>query len=174
MIEKMRRGLKGLRGRILLRRGNQGKKTKIIARASQIIRSDIFTFAKEGVALWVVLFAAAQAVISGGRYSGDIYVVLTQVVLLIFVFALLEERQPSRSIKRAIKRGVTAFAVFAVLQFLVVNLLLEKNSLAIYRFWGEWTLSALVLLFPLLAISASQYASRLKVKIGDLGKAKPV
>jgi hypothetical protein len=105
----------------------------------------------EGLIIWAVVFVVAEIIISGGRHPGNIYLLATSLIIILFISLYSSVKRPVKDIKKSLLRGLLAALVFAILDFLVINLLLEKNNLQIYRSWQSYVQYALVFLVPVVA-----------------------
>lgn len=87
--------------------------------------------------VWAIVFVIATILISGGRYEKDVYLGVIETIFIFLIWLMVVFRKKT-SMRGLIVETVSAAVVLAVLDFLVRNLLLEKNSFSIYKFWGTY------------------------------------
>ena len=101
---------------------------------------------------YLIYFIFTEIVISGGRFERDLYLWIVIFVLTVIVEGAFIMGQNIKSLKEAILAGVPFVVVFIALDYGIVNWLLEKNSLSIFKNWETITLYALALLIPTLKL----------------------
>jgi len=87
--------------------------------------------------VWVIVFIIETILISGGRYEKNLYLGIVSVLFTLVIWLMIVFRQKA-DFSGLIFKTIVAVAVLAVLDFLVKNLLLDKNNLAIYKFWATY------------------------------------
>jgi len=104
----------------------------------------------EGAVIFLVYFIISEILISGGLYANNIYLEIVTLIIVISLTAFfLAKKLPGDRIS-AIKRGFANLTSFAILDFLLSNLLLNDNSGSIYKYWGTLTTYAVILVLPFL------------------------
>ena len=103
----------------------------------------------ETIVIWVIVFVINEVIISGGRHSQNYYLFSFNIFALLMLFGYANIRRASGQINEALKRAGVAVLVFAVLDFLIINLLLEKNNLSIYKAWQTYVAYAAIILTTL-------------------------
>ena len=98
--------------------------------------------------IYLAYFILAEIIISGGRYERDIYLWVVIFVLTLIMETSFVWPQKISDFKQAIITGLWYAVPIIVLDYLIVNLLLEKNSLSIFKNWETITLYALTLAIP--------------------------
>lgn len=126
---------------------------------------NVLPFAKEGAIIWVVNFIISEILISGGRYEKNAYVGVLYLIFAVALILMFNLKKPVDNFIKTLYRGASALITYAILDYLVVAWLLEKNSFAMYRFWGLITTYAVVLVLPILIYLAKNYISSRKVKL---------
>jgi len=119
--------------------------------------SNIFRFIMDGIIMWAVIFVLGEIVISGGRNERDIYLYATLLIITLAMLIFRWIRLKTDGIAANIVRGISTVVPFFLLDYLVINLLLEKNSYSIYRFWGFYAIYGVTLLFPVAASLVQGY-----------------
>ena len=123
-------------------------KEKIKGISSKPIVSSILKNAYWGLLIFLILFVIGQIVISGGKSERDPYFVILMVIFLIAGQVFIISRDYYSSIKTTLPSAVTITVVIALLDFLIVNLWLEKNNLAIYKYWPMYFIYLTALITP--------------------------
>lgn len=99
--------------------------------------------------IYLAYFVFAQVVISGGRYERDIYLWTVIFVLVVVIEALLLKSMKLSNFKQALAVGLWYALPVVILDYLIVNLILSKNSLSIFKNWETVTLYLIILLIPM-------------------------
>jgi len=99
--------------------------------------------------IYLAYFILAEVVISGGRYERDIYLWIVIFVLVVIMETSFVWSTKISNFKQAVVVGLWYAIPVIVLDYLITNLLLEKNSLNIFKSWETITLYALTLIIPL-------------------------
>jgi len=87
--------------------------------------------------VWLIVFVVDTVLISGGRYEKNLYLGIVSVLFTFVIWLMIVFHQRTDS-RRLIVKTIVAVLTLAVLDFLVRNLLLEKNNLVIYKFWATY------------------------------------
>jgi len=112
--------------------------------------------------IYLIVFVIAEIMISGGLYEKGLIFGLVNAFLVLVLALAWQYRRRLGSLKDQIIRGVVMMVVYAVLDFLLVNLLLERFNNVIYSYWGTYAAYAIVLLVPILYLLAPRYIKRIK------------
>lgn len=134
--------------------GGITKKSKLVLAKSG---KNIFPFILNGVMMWFVVFVLAEVIISGGRYEKDLYLFITLLIVTLAMLVCAWIKRKTDGVISSIVRGFATALPFALLDYLAVNLLLEKNSYSIYKFWGYYAIYGLILIFPITAFLIERY-----------------
>lgn len=102
----------------------------------------------EGLVIYLAYFIISEIMISGGRYEQDIYLEIVSLIIVISVTLYFIVRRKDLDQVKAINEGFGNLMVFAILDFLMKNLLLDANSGQIYKYWGTLVIYAVVLITP--------------------------
>ena len=93
----------------------------------------ILGFLLEGLLIWLTLFVVNEIIISGGRYEKNIYLLVINLILTVFLIIIIGLRRKSKNSIEVLKRGVIYLISNFVLDFLIVNLILQANSLSLFK-----------------------------------------
>lgn len=105
---------------------------------------------KQGAIIYLTYFIITEILISGGRSQYDLYLEIVSLIIIISLSAYFTiKRVPQNNIE-SIKKGFSNLLVFAILDFLAVNLLLESNSGLMYQYWGTLANYTAILAVPYL------------------------
>lgn len=102
--------------------------------------------------IYLLYFVFAETIISGGRYERDIYLWAIIFLLVGALEVMFTLKNKMADIKDAIKTGLWFALPIVALDYLIVNLLLEKNSLSIFKNWENITLYAITLVLPIIVL----------------------
>lgn len=125
---------------------------------------NVLPFAAEGAIFWVVSFIISEILISGGRYEKNAYVGILNLIFAVALILMFNLKKPVSNLIATVYRGGFALITYAILDYLVVAWLLEKNSFAMYRFWGLIATYATILALPAIIYLTKNYLSSRKVK----------
>lgn len=117
----------------------------------------IFNYKVEGAIIWLVYFIVSEILISGGRYERDTYTYVAAIIFVLTTIITILVRKKTTDIKDAITRGVIWLVVVVVLDYLIVNWLLQGNQLVIFKSWGPLTVYGLTLVSPLAQVVINRY-----------------
>ncbi len=126
-----------------------------LAKGSLVLQRErttkILNSAKRALLIWIAVFLISEIAISGGRYEFNFYLTVIQliIILTILIYFISRSKTKPKSFKDALFVGLSLAISFAVLDFLIINLLLEKNSLLIYKNWGTYAQYALLIIVPM-------------------------
>ncbi|MDH4358619.1 MAG: hypothetical protein OEV37_01560 [Candidatus Berkelbacteria bacterium] len=130
-----------------------------LARGSDYLKRDkmalVLDLAKKAFFIWVAVFIISEIAISGGRYEFNIYLTIVQLVIIltVLIYFMSVSKLKTKSLKENLIWGLGLAVWFAILDFLIINLLLEKNSLSIYKNWETYIAYGLLLLIPVFRYS---------------------
>jgi len=113
----------------------------------------------EGLEIWIINFVLLETVISGGRNEKNLYVFILSIGIAFFIILFVNLKKKVDTLKIALFRGLSATIAYALMDYLVINLILEKNSYGIYRSWGYFATYATILLLPAIIKLASNFMS---------------
>jgi len=105
---------------------------------------------KQGAIIYLVYFVITEILISGGRSQQNLYLEIVSLIIIISLSTYFAIRRFPQSDTEAIKEGFGNLLVFAFLDFLAVNLLLESNSGLLYQYWGTLANYGAILVVPYL------------------------
>ena len=132
--------------------------TDTFAKGSAYLRQDravqILDWAQKALFIWIIVFIISEIAISGGRYEFNPYLTAVQLVIILAtsVYFISRLKTKPKTLKDTLFVGLSLAVSFAILDFLVINLVLEKNTLAIYRHWGTYAQYILLILIPLVQL----------------------
>lgn len=92
----------------------------------------------ETIIIWLIIFIVDEIIISGGRHSQNYFLFTLNIIAILLLFGYASIRRTTPKFADALKRAEVAVLVYAVLDFLIINLLLEKNNLFIYKSWQTY------------------------------------
>jgi hypothetical protein len=84
---------------------------------------------------YLIVFILDQILISGGMSEINVYFIIASCLFLIASQILLIRNKFYTDMKSTIISAATFLLVFALLDYLVINLWLENNNLELYKFW---------------------------------------
>jgi len=108
----------------------------------------VLTPVSKSLLIYLAYFILAEIVISGGRYERDIYLWIVIFVLVIMMETSFVWSAKISNFRQAVITGLWYAIPIVALDYLITNLLLEKNSLSIFKSWETITLYALTLVIP--------------------------
>ena len=127
------------------------KAREALGSAVQKLKSGgIASYISEGLTIWIINFVVIEILISGGRYEYNLYISIVSIVIAFFITLFVNLKKPVSDIVNALSRGLSVAISYGIMDYLVVNLLLEKNSLMIYRSWGYLAVYGTILILPVL------------------------
>lgn len=115
-----------------------------------------------GFIVWFIVFVLGEILISGGRSEKNIFLLILELIAIIVSVIYINSKNQNQSIIVQLLRGGIMAAVFALLDFLVINLLLESNIKTIYHFWPTYLKYGLLLTAPLIQSQITGLISRKK------------
>ena len=97
--------------------------------------------------IWLIIFVLETILASGGLYvKGAPFIVVEMIAILVSMLVY------SKRINLGKKELITSIAImvlaYAILDFLVVNLLLQNNDYSIYKFWAYYLKFAVIIVIP--------------------------
>lgn len=109
---------------------------------------DIATSALPGLYCYAVIFILGEILMSGGKSDKNPYTIITLVIFLIASQIVFIKREKYSSYKKILLSAITVTLVFAILDYLVVNLFLMKNNYEIYQYWPNYFIYLTTLALP--------------------------
>jgi len=122
----------------------------------------ILKSALNGLVIWLIVFVLGEILISGGRSERNIFLLILELIVIVTALIYLNLKNQNQSIINQLVRGAIMAAVFALLDFLVINLLLEGNLRTIYHFWPIYLMYGLLLVGPLIQDQITGFILRRK------------
>jgi hypothetical protein len=119
----------------LVKDSQENFKEKIKSISTKPTVSYILKNAYWGLLIYLILFIIGQIVISGGKAERDPYFVILMVIFSIAAQIMIIKKEFYEGWKKTLIAAVTVTLVFAILDYLIVNLWLEKNNLVIFKYW---------------------------------------
>lgn len=114
------------------------------ASSSVVMRSILFA-----LAMWVVVSVLETILISGGlHFKGAPFTIFELIVVIVAM--LIYMKRMSLNKKETIISLATIIVAYAVFDFLLINLLLQKNDFSIYRFWAYYLKFIIIAGLPLI------------------------
>lgn len=103
---------------------------------------DVFSGVKLALVVWIGQFILTEILASGGLSSrGYAFIIFQSIIIIVAILFLMRKKIEANAYVLA-----ASFAIFyALFDYLVINLVLEKNSLAIYKFWPTYLPYALII-----------------------------
>jgi len=99
------------------------------------------------VIVWVIITILETILISGGLYSkGAPFIIFEMIAIIVAIYFYSKKMKLGQ--KELVISVISMIVTYAILDFLLVNLLLQKNDLSIYKFWAYYLKFALVLAMP--------------------------
>ena len=97
---------------------------------------------------YAVIFIIGQAFISGGMSEKNVYFIIAICIFLIASQIAFIRNSHYSSFKSTLVSSLTALLVFALLDYLLINLWLEKNNYELYKFWPNYFIYLIVVATP--------------------------
>lgn len=116
----------------------------------------------DAIYIYLIIFVIAEIMISGGLYEKGLIFGLINAFFVLVLALAWQYRGTVGSLKDQIIRGAVMMIVYAVLDFLLVDLLLERFNNVIYSYWGTYAAYGVVLLVPILYLLIPRYMKRFK------------
>lgn len=101
-----------------------------------------------GLLCYAVIFILGEILISGGKSQRNPYFIAVMVIFLLVAQLVIISKNKYSSLKSTIISAVTVTLTIAILDFLLVNFVLEKNSLALYKYWPQYLIYLTALALP--------------------------
>ena len=101
------------------------------------------------VIAYLVFFILNEILISGGKSQQNLYLIIFNIITIIVILWFLKDRYYGKPLKQRIIESTTYLSVFAVLDFLLVNMLLDKMSLHIYKMYYTYIYYGLLFILPI-------------------------
>lgn len=98
-----------------------------------------------GLIIWVIVFVLGEILISGGRSEKNIFLLILELIVIVTSVIYVNSKNQTQPIITQLLRGVIMAVTFALLDFLIINLLLESNLKTIYHFWPTYLKYGLLL-----------------------------
>jgi hypothetical protein len=122
--------------------------TKIKSLSSQPIVKQVAKNSLLALYCYLIVFVIDQILISGGMSEFNPYFIIASGIFLISVQIILIRNKFYSDLKSTIISAVTFLIVFALLDYLIINLWLEKNNLEFYKFWPNYFSYLIVIALP--------------------------
>jgi len=119
------------------------------------------------VLAYLVFFILNEIMISGGKYSYNIYVVVFNVIVILVILWLFRNKYYKINITTRIKEGLIYSVTFALLDFLLVYLLLYRSNLSIYRSYSTYVYYGLLLIIPIISVYIPSFINPIKNKFSN-------
>lgn len=97
---------------------------------------------------YLIVLALGQILISGGMSDRSPYYIITVSIILVASQILLIRNKFYENMKTTITASILSLILFALLDYLLVNLVLLKNNYEFYKFWPNFIIYALVVGLP--------------------------
>lgn len=110
------------------------------------------------IVIWIINFIVSEIIISGGLYARSIWLVAVQLVTIIVFFLILEKNKPKTK-KDKSRMAIKNFAVFAILDLVVIYFGLESSNREFFNFYGTWAVYAFVAGYPFLNLKKDSAAN---------------
>ena len=114
------------------------------ANSSVIAKSVLFA-----LVVWLVVSILETILISGGLYAKGAPFTIFELIAVIVAMLVYMKRMDLNK-KEVITSLVAIVISYAVFDFLLINLLLQKNDFAIYKFWAYYLKFVIILGLPLI------------------------
>lgn len=113
----------------------------------------------KSLVVYLIYFLIAEIVISGGGYERSLYL-WAVIYLFVIIAETLLSRKDSKTIKTAIFSGLWFSLTVIILDYLVVNLALQGNTLVMFKRWEILTLYAVTLAIPAVRFLINDFKER--------------
>ncbi len=102
------------------------------------------------VIAYLVYFILNEILISGGRSESNIYLIIFNVIVLSTILWVFRDRYYQKDLKTRIIEGLTFAGIFALLDFLLIDVLLYKFNHSIYNHYYTYLNYGILLIIPIL------------------------
>jgi len=126
---------------------------------------DIASSALPGLYCYAVIFVIGEILISGGKSDRNPYTIIVLAIFLIAAQIVFIKREKYSSYKKTLLSAITVTLVFAILDYLIVNLFLMKNNYEIYKYWPNYFIYLATLALPFIRSNKDKINTN---KIGSL------
>jgi len=123
------------------------------------IVSKILSNAYLGLLCYAVIFILGEILISGGRSEYDPYFIAFEIIFLIAAQVVFIQKKNYSSSQDTIISAVSVTVTIALLDYLLVNLWLEKNSMNIYSYWPVYLVYLTALVTPFIRSNWNKLSS---------------
>ena len=103
-----------------------------------------------GMLCYIVLFVIAQFLFSSGKSYQNPYSIIALVIFLIASQVYFIKKENYSTWKETLVSAIVTTLLFAILDYLIVNLWLLKNNLELYKYWPYYFIYLTTLLLPVL------------------------
>ena len=110
--------------------------------------SKILSSAYMGLLCYAVIFILSEILVSGGKSEHNPYFIAVIAIFLIASQILFIPKKVYSETKQTIISALSVTLTIAILDYLIVNLALEKNSLELYKYWPYYFLYLTTLALP--------------------------
>jgi low temperature requirement protein LtrA len=138
-------------------------KLKLSGKQSKTIKK-IGGWALEGAVIYFIAFFISEVLISGGLYERGLYFGLAYNIIILAMIIFSQMKRNTLDLRAQICRSISMVVTFAILDFLLVDLLLESFNQLIYKFWGTYVAYAIVLAGPVIYLLISNYLKNKRVQ----------
>lgn len=121
--------------------------------------SEILSNAYLGLLCWLVIFILGEIFISGGKSSQNPFFIVVMIIFLIAAQLLLIKQAKLRTLKATITSALSVSITIALLDYLIINLLFDKNNLVLYKYWPAYLIYAASLVLPFVRLYSSKLQS---------------
>ncbi|MFH1855400.1 MAG: hypothetical protein ABH810_03290 [bacterium] len=116
----------------------------------------IASSALPGLYCYAVIFILGEILMSGGKSDRNPYTIIALVIFLIASQIVFIKREKYSSYKEILLSAITVTLVFAILDYLIVNLFLMKNNYEIYKYWPNYFIYLTTLALPYIRSSSDK------------------
>jgi hypothetical protein len=132
----------------------------------KVSKISVFREIKLPIIIWIINFIISEIIISGGLYARSVWLVAVQLVTIVVFFLVLEKSKPKTK-KDKSRMAIENFAVFAILDLVVIYLGLESSNREFFNFYGTWIVYVVVAGYPFLNLKKDSAAN---IEIPKLSK----
>lgn len=131
----------------------------------KVREASVFSDIKLPLIVWLIQFVISEIIISGGLYARSVWLVAVQVVTIISFLLILEKGKPKTK-KEKSRVAITNFAVFVILDLVVIYFGLESSNREFFNFYGTWIIYAIIAAYPFTNLKKDTVANIDMPKIG--------
>lgn len=144
-------------------------KVEIVKKVEEVKKDSVLNrvnwrFVAQSAIIWAIANIIIGFLISQGSSEDSAYIGIIYLILVIAGIYIALRKNHFTLYKSALAYSITCVIIFALLDYLLVNLFLQGNMFNVYREWYIATSYAIVILVPLIPFSVKIFRLRANKK----------